>query len=152
MSKSNVHIPLYGANESGGGLGDLVKILFADYPDDTNLRIVKETFNVTGGVTTELSVAISESVTVYGGYLEIQNSGGAGNIDCDLGLTSGAGGFGTAYGDQGDGVYAFKATEFVNVGSEKFFLSFDGNSQSSSEVSQITVCALVGKCQAGAAG
>ena len=152
MSKSNVHIPLYGSNESGGGLGDLVKILFADYPDDTNLRIVKQTFNVTGAVTSTVSVAIPESVTCYGGYVEIQNSGGAGNIDCDLGLTDGAGDFGTAYGDQGDGVYGFKGLDYISVGSEKFFLSFDGNSQSSSEVSQITICALVGKCQAGAAG
>ena len=144
MSKSNVHIPLYGQNQEGSALGDLVKILYPDFTDNTNLRIVKETFNVTGAVTTELNIAISESTTCYGGYIEIQNSGGAGNIDCDLGLTTGAGDFGTAYGDQGDGVYAFKGLDFISVGSEKFFLSFDGNSQSSSEVTQITVCALVG--------
>ena len=144
MSKSNVHIPMYGQNAQGGALGDITKILNPDYTDNTNLRIVKETFNVTGGVTTELSVAISESCTVYGGYIEIRNGGDAGNIDCDLGLTTGAGGFGTAYGDQGDGIYAFRILEFISVGSEKFFLSFDANSQASTEVTQITVCALIG--------
>ena len=140
-------IPMYG-QEGGAGerLGDLTKILAPDFTDTTNLRIVKQSFEVTGGVTTEVSVAIPESCTVYGGYIEVKNSGGAGNLDMDLGLTSGAGGFGTAYGDNGDGIYGFRATEFISVGSEKFFLSFDGNTQSSSEVSTITVCALVGLC------
>ena len=144
MSKSNVHIPMYGQNVEGGALGDITKILNPDFTDNTNLRIVKETFNVTGGVTTELQVAISETATVYGGYIEIRNGGDAGNIDCDLGLLTGAGDFGTAYGDQGDGIYAFRILEYISVGSELFFLSFDANSQASTEVVQITVCALIG--------
>ena len=140
-------IPMYGQNNQGGFLDDLVKILNPDFSDNTNLRVVKQTFAVTGGVTTELQIAISESATVYGGYIEIDTGGAAsGTIDCDLGLTTGAGGFGTAYGDNGDGRYAFRATEFISVGSELFFLSFDANSLSSSKEAKITVCALIGLC------
>ena len=139
---------MYG-QEGGAGerFGDLAKILAPDFTDTTNLRIVKQSFEVTGGVTTELTVAIPESCTCYGGFIEVKNSGGAGNLDMDLGLSTGAGDFGTGYGDHGDGIYGFRATEFINVGSEKFFLSFDGNTQSSSEVSTVTVCALVGLCK-----
>ena len=141
-------IPMYGQNGQGGLLDDYVKILNPDFADNTNLRMVKQTFHVTGGVTTELSVAITESATVYGGYIEIDtDDAAAGTIDCDLGLTSGAGDFGTAYGDNGDGIYAFRATEFISVGSEKFFLSFDGNTLDSSKTAKITVCALIGLCK-----
>ena len=140
-------IPMYGQNTDGGLLGDWQKMMDPDFSDNTNLRRVKQTFYVTGGVTTEVSIPISENATCYGGYIEIDTGdAAAGTIDCDLGLTTGAGGFGTAYGDKGDGVYAFRATEFISVGSEKFFLSFDANSLASTKTAKITVCALIGLC------
>ena len=59
-------VPMYGQNKQGGFLDDFVKILNPDFSDNTNLRMVKQTFAVTGGVTTELSIPISENATVYG--------------------------------------------------------------------------------------
>ena len=52
-------VPMYGQNKQGGFLDDFVKILNPDFSDNTNLRMVKQTFAVTGGVTTELSIPIS---------------------------------------------------------------------------------------------
>lgn len=120
---------MYGQEKDGSMLESLVNCFAPDFPTaGKGFMFMKGTKTIVGGdvATSEQIVDFTVSSSIWGGYVKISGIS-SGALDIDLGLTADASGLGAAYGDKGNGVYAFRLHEFVSVGSEGVFLSIDGN-------------------------
>ena len=140
---------LSGNDQNSVDLQDLLDI-FRPKQDDVQGKgfiIEKAVYKVAGGNTDNSGIVIecATNTSVWGGFVRVEGIGDdTGSLDFDIGLTAGAADFGAAYGDRGDGVYALKLNDYVDVATpEEVHISFDGNSISNNKTITITVCMLM---------
>ena len=118
----------------------------ADDVEGQGFIMKKAVYKVAGGNTDNSGIVIPFAIdtSVWGGFVRVEGIGDdTGSLDFDVGLTAGAADFGAAYGDKGDGLYALKLNDFIDIVTpEDVHISFDGNSISSNKTITITVCVL----------
>ena len=137
--------PMYGQNKSDFNIQDVVDLFRPDQigqVEGKGFIAKKGTVSFSGGDTSTVKTMISfgTNTSVWGGFVRVEGIGNnSGSLDFDLGLTAGAGDFGTAFGDSGDGVYAIKAHDFISASSEDCHFSIDANSIPSSATITVTV-------------
>ena len=141
--------PLYGNQNNDVDIQDIVD-MFKPKGDDVEGKgfiMKKGVYKVAGGNTDNSGIVIAcgTDSSVWGGFVRVEGIGDdSGSLDFDIGLTAGAADFGAAYGDKGDGVYALKQHDFVDVGTpEDVHISFDGNTISTNRTITITICLLM---------
>tara|TARA_R100000734_G_C3314662_1_gene106314 strand:- start:839 stop:1297 length:459 start_codon:yes stop_codon:yes gene_type:complete len=142
-------IPLYGSNKDGINIQDVVDLFRSDKIDPVEgkgLLAQKAEYSFAGGNTDNSGVLINigTDTSVWGGFVRVEGVGNdSGSLDFDLGLAAGQADFGAGYGSSGDGVYALKDTDFIDVsGAEDVHLSIDANSIDSSKTIKVTICLL----------
>jgi len=144
------NIPMYGQSGDGSRLEHIINMLFPDHYG----AAAKGFFMKTGSVSFAGGGGIaSHGIVVYAGGLDAQVWGGYvkvsgltavdGSLDFDLGLTASASDFGTGYGLLGNGVYALKEDEWIDVSGEDVFLSTDVNSGTTADTIVVEVGILL---------
>ena len=136
--------PMYGQNKNDEAIQDLVDLFSPNQigqVEGKGFITKKATYSLAGSNTDNSGaiITIGTNTSVWGGFVRVEGADGSGNLDFDMGLTAGAGDFGTGYGLQDDGVYAVKAHEFVASSTEDIHLSFDANTYASDKTLKITV-------------
>jgi hypothetical protein len=138
--------PMYGQNKADFNIQDVVDLFRPDQigqVEGKGFIAKKGTVTFAGGdtSTTKQIISFATDTSVWGGFVRVEGIGDkTGSLDFDLGLTAGAADFGAAYGDSGDGVYAIKAHDFIDIGTpEDVHFSIDANSIPSSATITVTV-------------
>jgi hypothetical protein len=142
-------IPLYGSNKDGINIQDVVDLFRTDKLDPVEGKgflALKAEHSFLGGTSANSGVLINvgTDTSVWGGFVRVEGIGNdTGSLDFDLGLTAGASDFGAGYGSSGDGVYALKAHDFIDISTpEDVHLSIDANTIDSSKTIKVTICIL----------
>jgi len=141
--------PLYGQNKKDSLLQDMADLFNPEQlgkVEGKGFISNKASITIAGEDTTSAPqlFTIGVDTSVWGGFVRVEGIGNAsGSLDFDLGVSAGAGEFGTGYGTEGDGVYALKAHDFIDVSSsEDIHLSIDANTYATSVSIVITVFLL----------
>ena len=137
--------PLYGQNKQDEILRDVADLFNPDQigtVEGQGFIAKKAVYSFAGGNTDNSGILIPVGIdtSVWGGFVRVEGCEGSGSLDFDLGLTAGASDFGAGYGLSGNGVYAIKANDFIDIGTpEDVHLSIETNSYATSKTIKVTV-------------
>mgnify|MGYP003633522559 FL=1 len=140
---------VYGNNEQDEALRDVVDMFRSDQigkVEGQGFISSKAVHSFVGGTSVASGILIPFGIdtSIWGGFVRVEGIGAAaGSLDFDLGLTAGTDDFGAGYGLNGDGVYALKANDFVDIGTpEDLHLSIDVNTYASTVKIKVTIMVL----------
>ena len=143
--------PLYGQNKADEKLKDLIDLFDPAQigkVEGKGFCALKGTKTISNTDTTSdqgIIIDVGTDTSIWGGFVRVEGipDSDTGAIDFDLGLVAEAATLGAAYGGSGNGVYALKLHDFIDVSTpENVYLSIDANTLASSTDVVITVFIL----------
>tara|TARA_R110002020_G_scaffold447106_1_gene659432 strand:- start:6 stop:470 length:465 start_codon:yes stop_codon:yes gene_type:complete len=143
--------PMYGQNKNDELLRDVIDMFRPDQigkVEGKGFCVLKGTKTISNTDTTSdqgIIIPVGTDTSVWGGFVRVEGipASDAGAIDFDLGLVAEGATLGAAYGDAGNGVYALKLHDFIDISTpEDVHLSIDANTLASTTNVKITVVLL----------